>query len=96
MIYIFDIRRGNSEVGLMETAKIFWSGRSQAVRLPKSFRFDVGEVSIKRRGAAVILEPVVDNWDWLDAIVGPVDTDFAGAALEPVAPQERPDLAAFD
>jgi len=80
----------------METAKIFWSGRSQAVRLPKSFRFEVGEVSIKRRGAAVILEPVVDNWDWLDAIVGPVDTDFAGAALEPAAPQERPDLAAFD
>jgi antitoxin VapB len=80
----------------MEVAKIFWSGRSQAVRLPKSFRFDVSEVSIKRRGAAVILEPVADNWDWLDAVVGSVDADFADAALEPAVPQERPDLAAFD
>lgn len=80
----------------METAKIFWSGRSQAVRLPKSFRFDVGQVSIKRRGAAVILEPVADNWDWLDAVVGPVDADFAQATLEPVAAQERPDLDVFD
>jgi len=80
----------------METAKIFWSGRSQAVRLPKSFRFDVGQVSIKRRGAAVILEPVADNWDWLDAGGGPVGADFAEATREPVAAQERPDLDVFD
>jgi antitoxin VapB len=32
----------------METAKIFWSGRSQAVRLPKEFRFDSDEVRIRR------------------------------------------------
>ncbi len=80
----------------METAKIFWSGRSQAVRLPKSFRFDVSEVSIKRRGESVILEPVADSWDWLDAVVGPVDADFEGPALEPVAQQKRPELAVFD
>jgi len=42
----------------MNTAKIFWSGRSQAVRLPKSFRFDAEEVRIRRNGNAVILEPV--------------------------------------
>ncbi len=80
----------------METAKIFWSGRSQAVRLPKSFRFDVSEVSIKRRGESVILEPVADSWDWLAAVVGPVDADFEDPAREPVAQQERPELAAFD
>ena len=34
----------------METAKVFWSGRSQAVRLPKTFRFESEEVRIRRHG----------------------------------------------
>jgi len=34
----------------MNKAKIFWSGRSQAVRLPKEFRFETDEVSIRRHG----------------------------------------------
>jgi antitoxin VapB len=38
----------------METAKLFWSGRSQAVRLPKEFRIDGSEVRIRRHGAAII------------------------------------------
>jgi virulence-associated protein VagC len=40
-----------------QTAKVFWSGRSQAVRLPKEFRFVTGEVAIHREGEQVILEP---------------------------------------
>lgn len=40
-----------------DMAKIFWNGRSQAVRLPKEYRFDSAEVSIRREGAKVILEP---------------------------------------
>jgi len=39
-------------------AKLFWNGRSQAVRLPKAFRFEGNEVSIRSEGDAVILEPV--------------------------------------
>ena len=39
-------------------AKIFQNGRSQAVRLPKEFRFPGHEVSIRREGEAVILEPL--------------------------------------
>jgi antitoxin VapB len=39
-------------------ARIFQSGNSQAVRLPKEFRFDVDEVEILRRGDEVILRPV--------------------------------------
>jgi len=39
-------------------AKVFWSGRSQAVRLPVEFRFDTNEVRIRREGTAVILEPI--------------------------------------
>ena len=53
----------------MKTVKLFKNGRSQALRLPKEFRFEgVKEVSIRREGKAVILEPVEEfswrNW-WM-------------------------------
>ncbi len=80
----------------MEHAKLFWSGRSQAVRLPKAFRFEGGEVRIRRVGEAVILEPVAADWDWLDALAGPVDDDFVAAAAEEPAEQERPGLGVFE
>jgi virulence-associated protein VagC len=41
-----------------ERARVFWTGRSQAVRLPKEFRFEGGEVAIHREGDRVVLEPV--------------------------------------
>lgn len=41
-----------------QVARVFWSGRSQAVRLPKEFRFDVERVSIRREGNCIILEPL--------------------------------------
>ena len=41
----------------METAKLFMNGRSQAVRLPKEFRFNGDEVYIKKVGDAVVLIP---------------------------------------
>ena len=43
---------------MSKTAKLFWSGRSQAVRLPKEFRMTGDEVRIRKQGAAVILECV--------------------------------------
>ncbi|MCF8028084.1 MAG: type II toxin-antitoxin system VapB family antitoxin [Desulfobacteraceae bacterium] len=44
-------------------AKIFKNGRSQAVRLPKDFRFECDRVKIKKQGKKVILEPVEKtNW----------------------------------
>lgn len=76
----------------MNTAKIFWSGRSQAVRLPKDFRFDGEEVHIRRHGNAVILEPVASDWAWLDAITAKLDHDFVQAVNEQPEPQERPGL----
>lgn len=42
----------------LATAKLFQNGRSQAVRLPKEFRFPGDEVTLRREGDAVILEPV--------------------------------------
>ena len=38
-------------------AKVFWTGRSQAVRLPKEFRFSTTEVSVRREGRRLVLEP---------------------------------------
>lgn len=76
----------------MDTAKIFWSGRSQAVRLPKEFRLASDEVRIRKHGNALILEPIADSWAWLDALQGQLDADAASAALEAVAPQTRTKL----
>ena len=76
----------------MDTGKLFWTGRSQAVRLPKKFRFEGEEVRIRRQGDAVILEPVASDWGWLDAVVGQLDEDAARAATEQPGPQERPAL----
>jgi antitoxin VapB len=79
----------------MRTAKIFWSGRSQAVRLPKPFRFEAEEVRIRRHGQAVILEPIATDWAWLDALIGPLDDDFVQAVNEKPEEQKRPALDFF-
>lgn len=47
----------------MQTAKIFQTGRSQAVRLPKEFRFKGKEVYIKKIGPDVILSSKPDSWE---------------------------------
>jgi antitoxin VapB len=57
----------------MATAKVFWLGRPQAVRLPRAFRVDAGEVRTRRRGRAIVLEPVRESWEWLDALAGDVE-----------------------
>ena len=49
----------------MQKAKLFKNGKSQAVRLPKEFRFRGKEVYIKHQGNAVILIPEEDSWDTL-------------------------------
>lgn len=39
-------------------AKVFWSGSSQAIRLPKAFRLEAEEVTVRKVGTALILEPL--------------------------------------
>ncbi len=54
---------------MTSTAKLFKHGRSQAVRLPKTFRFEGKEVRISRVGDKVILEPLTTGhvpWDVID------------------------------
>lgn len=46
-----------------QIAKIFMNGRSQAVRLPKDFRFDCDEVFVRRQGNDIILSPKSSSWD---------------------------------
>lgn len=73
----------------METAKVFLNGRSQAVRLPKEFRFDTEEVFVTRLGNAVVLIPKKDSWNILfDAIDGFTD-DFMESREQPDTMQER-------
>lgn len=79
------------------TAKVFMTGRSQAVRLPKEFRFKTDEVRIRAEGSAIILEPIEGNWDWLEDLhaLGPLDPDAVDAASEDMPEQERPELDVF-
>jgi virulence-associated protein VagC len=51
-------RTARSETTPNARAKIFANGRSQAVRLPREFRFEGKEVAIRKEGEAVVLEPV--------------------------------------
>ena len=50
-------------------AKVFTTGRSQAVRLPKAFRFDTKEVTIEREGDAVIMRPKRTEDEWWTEVV---------------------------
>ncbi len=60
----------------MKTAKLFKNGESQAVRLPKEFRFEGREVLIKRAGSAVVLLPKSKSWDTLLASLDQFSTDY--------------------
>lgn len=75
----------------VRTAKIFLSGRSQAVRLPKEFRFDSNEVFVARMGSAVVLMPQNQTWDVLFEACEEFSPDFMRDREQPEI-QER-DLA---
>jgi virulence-associated protein VagC len=67
-------REDTEREGGRKRARLFWNGRSQAVRLPKEYRFEGDEVAIRREGEAVILEPVKKRgwpqgyWERIDAL----------------------------
>lgn len=79
-----------------QIAKVFRSGNSQAVRLPKEFRFDVEEVEVSREGDAVILRPRRDaSRPWASlraAIVRGFSDDFLAGGRQQPDSQARPDL----
>lgn len=75
----------------METAKIFMNGRSQAIRLPKAFRFEGDEVYIKRVGDAVMLIPYHAPWQLLADSLAMFSDDFMSSREQPDL-QEREEL----
>ena len=58
------------------------NGGSQAVRLPKEFRFDTDRVAIRRQGDSVILSPVYEDWDDYLENAPSVGADFVAAVAE--------------
>lgn len=75
----------------MDTAKLFSSGRSQAVRLPKAYRFEGDEVIVKRFGNGVLLLPKTDPWSMLEEALGEFEPGFHLERSAPPA-QEREGL----
>jgi antitoxin VapB len=77
----------------MATAKLFRTGRSQAVRLPKEFRFDGNEVRIRRVGMGVMLEPMhLDPKEWFAAMAATGGDPIFPDGREQPAPQGRDDI----
>ena len=73
----------------METAKLFKNGNSQAVRLPKAYRFPGKEVKISRVGNQVILEPIEASWETLFNAIREFPEDFMEDGRNQPAIQER-------
>ena len=67
----------------MDTARIFQNGRSQAVRLPKEYRFDGEQVFIKKVGDAVMLLPYQDSWQTLFDSLDQFSDDFMQTREQP-------------
>ena len=76
----------------MMTAKVFENGRSQAVRLPKAYRFSSDEVLINKIGEIVLLMPVNSKWDSFMRAVDMFSSDFMEDGREMRTDQEREEL----
>ena len=75
----------------MQTAKLFKNGKSQAVRLPKEFRFDGDEVAIKKMGNAVVLLPLENPYQSLIDSLDMFPDDFMNEREQP-PPQKREEM----
>ncbi len=75
----------------MDTARLFQSGRSQAVRLPKAYRFAGTEVAVQRFGNGVLLLPMDDPWETLEAGLAIFEPGFVLTREQPDA-QYRADI----
>jgi len=76
----------------MKTAKVFTTGRSQAVRLPKECRFDEKEVCVARLDDMVILFPRRSGWKLLERSLKEFTEDFMADRNQPSEPDRRDPL----
>jgi len=75
----------------MDRARLFRSGRSQAVRLPKAYRFSGTEVIVKHFGNGVLLLPIEDPWQTLEAGLATFEPGSQFSREQPEQ-QHRPEL----
>ncbi|MFT3710869.1 MAG: hypothetical protein QM817_24860 [Archangium sp.] len=75
----------------MDTAKLFKSGRSQAVRLPRAYRFDGTEVAVRHFEGGVLLLPLRAGWDVLDGALKAFEPGIKLTRQQP-GPQRRASL----
>lgn len=73
----------------MDVAKVFESGHSQAVRLPKKFRFEEEEVLVQRIGDAVLLTPKDSVWKTFVDGVNSFTDDFLADGRKQDIQQKR-------
>ncbi len=76
----------------METARVFTNGRSQAVRIPKEYRFQTDEVFINKIGDAVVLTPVHALAASFDKGAAMLTDDFLSDGVPDSIPSEREEL----
>lgn len=75
---------------VLKQAKLFRNGQSQAVRLPKEFRFEGEFVYVKKSGSAVVLLPAKGFWDPLVNSLGAFSDDFMTGREQPPAEKREP------
>jgi len=76
----------------VEIAKLFQNGQSQAVRLPKKFRFKGEKVFIKKIGNAVVLLPIQDPWRSLLSSLDKFSSDYFAHGRNQPKQQDREDI----
>jgi antitoxin VapB len=69
---------------MVKTAKLFKNGQSQAVRLPRDFRFDDDYVFIKKEGKVVMLIPAKGSWQSLFNSLDKFSDDFLAERKQPL------------
>jgi antitoxin VapB len=73
-----------------DIAKLFQNGRSQAVRLPREFRFEGDRVRIRRVGQGVLLEPMIrDPKEWFRKLDELNSEPFPSRGKQPVTPERK-------
>jgi antitoxin VapB len=73
----------------VDTAKLFQNGKSQAIRLPKQYRFKGTKVYIKKMGNAVVLIPEQDSWQSLIDSLALFTDDFMEEREQPETQQRE-------
>ena len=89
MVYTNGVRK---ELINMMTAKVFENGRSQAVRLPKEYRFTTDEVAVNKIGDIVLLMPKTDKWSSFMQAIDMFSDDFMEEERNDGLKQEREEL----